>query len=170
VILMAKKLIRNVLYRHPTSRQAGMSLLELIISCSLLLILSSMALPIARNTIVREKEKRLRQNLREIRDAIDRYKELTDQRKLRPGIGKYGYPPDLETLVKGVPLGDARSEGKSIRFLRRIPEDPMTGRADWGLRAAEDEKGSASWSGKDVFDIYSKSAGTAADGSKYSDW
>lgn len=162
--------IRGALQRRRASFQAGMTLLELIISCSILLILSSMALPVARQTIVREKEKRLRQNLWEIRGAIDHYKELSDQRKLRPGIGKHGYPPDLETLVNGVPLADARSGGKSIRFLRRIPEDPMTRRAEWGLRAAEDEKGSLNWSGKDVFDVYSKSTGASMDGSKYSDW
>ena len=163
-------LIRNNSPRRRTSSQAGMSLLELIISCSILLILSSMALPVARYAIVGGKEKHLRQNLREIREAIDRFKELSDQRKLRLGLGKYGYPPDLETLVKGVPLASTQGEAKSIRFLRRIPEDPMTGRADWGLRAAEDEKDSLNWSGKDVFDVYSKSTGTAMDGTRYSEW
>ena len=168
--------MRRVIVNSPefTPRQAtyqsGMSLLELIISCSVLLILSSMALPVAKYTIVREKEKRLRQNLREMRDAIDRFKQLSDQRKLRPGIGSYGYPPDLETLVKGVPLASTSAQGKTIRFLRRIPEDPMTGRAEWGLRAVQDEKDSQNWGGKNVFDVYSKSTATAADGSRYSDW
>ena len=170
MIMSAENTIRGPLLPRRTLPQAGMTLLELIISCSILLILSSMALPVARRSIVREREKHLRQSLREIRDAIDRFKELSDQRKLRPGIGKYGYPPDLETLVKGVPLATTGSQGKSIRFLRRIPEDPMTGSADWGLRAAEDEKDSQSWSGKDVFDVYSKSTGTSADGSRYSAW
>jgi general secretion pathway protein G len=129
-----------------------------------------MALPIARYTIVREKEKLLRHNLREIRSAIDRYKELSDQQKLRPGVGRFGYPPDLDTLVKGVPLAQTQPGGKTIRFLRRIPEDPMTGRADWGLRAVQDEKDASNWGGKDVFDVYSVSRGTAMDGSRYSDW
>jgi len=151
------------------SSQTGMTLIELIITCSILLILSSMALPVARYTIVREKEKLLRQHLREIRDAIDRFKQLSDERKL-PGAGKFGYPPDLETLVKGVPLADTPGQVKTIRFLRRIPVDPMTGRADWGLRAAEDEKNALSWSGKDVFDVYSKSTAIAIDGSRYFDW
>jgi general secretion pathway protein G len=150
------------------SREAGMTLLELIIACSILLILSSAALPIAKFTVIRQKEAELRRDLREMRDAIDRYKDTADRNQIRVEIGSEGYPPDLETLVKGVQLG-AGSDRK-IRFLRRIPVDPMTGRAEWGLRAVQDDPDSTSWGGKNVFDVYTKSTGLAQDGTKYSDW
>lgn len=145
-----------------------MTLLELILACAILLVLSSVALPIAKYSVVREKEGELRHNLREIREAIDRYKEAADQNQIRVEIGTEGYPPDLETLVSGVPLGN--SGDKKIRFLRKIPVDPMTGHADWGLRAVQDDPDSTHWGGKDVFDVYSKSTNTALDGTKYSDW
>jgi general secretion pathway protein G len=147
-----------------------MTLLELIIACSILMILSSMALPVARFTVMRQREKELRQALLDMRTAIDKYKELADQQKIRVEIGTQGYPKDLATLVKGVPLGGVGTAGKSIRFLRRIPVDPMTGQADWGLRAVEDDPDSTTWSGKNVFDVYSRSTGTGMDGTKYSDW
>lgn len=150
--------------------QAGMTLLELIIACSILLILSSMALPIARFTVIREREKELRLDLREMRQAIDKYKDLADQQKIRVELGSEGYPPDLDTLVKGVAVGGSGASGKNMRFLRRVPKDPMTGRAEWGLRAVQDDPDSTSWGGKNVFDVYSKSTGTALDGTKYSDW
>jgi len=143
-------------------------LLELIIACSILIILSSAALPVARYSIVRSKEVELRRDLREMKDAIDRYKDMADRNLIRVEVGSEGYPPDMETLVKGVQLG-AGSDRK-IRFLRRIPVDPMTGRAEWGLRAVQDDPDSTSWSGKNVFDVYSKSRATALDGTKYSDW
>lgn len=145
-----------------------MTLLELILACAILLVLSSVALPIAKYSVVREKEGELRHNLREIREAIDRYKEAADQNQIRVEIGTEGYPPDLETLVSGVPLGS--SGDKKIRFLRKIPVDPMTGHADWGLRAVQDDPDSTHWGGKDVFDVYSRSTNTALDGTKYSDW
>ena len=152
------------------SAQAGMTLLELIIACTILLILSSMALPVARFTVIREREKELRYDLREMRNAIDKYKDLADQQKIRVEVGSEGYPPDLDTLVKGVALGGSGAGGKNIRFLRRVPVDPMTGRAEWGLRSVQDDPDSSSWGGKNVFDVYSKSTGTALDGTKYSDW
>jgi general secretion pathway protein G len=152
------------------SAQAGMTLLELIIACTILLILSSMALPIAKFTVIREREKELRLDLREMRQAIDKYKDLADQQKIRVELGSEGYPPDLETLVKGVAVGGSGAAGKNMRFLRRIPKDPMTGRVEWGLRSVQDDPDSTSWGGKNVFDVYSKSAGTALDGTKYSDW
>jgi general secretion pathway protein G len=152
------------------SAQSGMTLLELIIACSILLILSSMALPIARYTVIREREKELRLDLREMRGAIDKYKDLADQQKIRVELGSEGYPPDLDTLVKGVALGGSGAAGKNIRFLRRVPKDPMTGRADWGMRSVQDDADSTSWGGKNVFDVYSKSTATALDGTKYSDW
>jgi len=146
-----------------------MTLLELIIACAILMILSSMALPIARFTVMREREKELRMDLREMRNAIDKYKDLADQQKIRVEVGSEGYPPDLETLVKGVAIGGGAS-GKNIRFLRRIPVDPMTGRADWGLRSVQDDPDSTSWGGNNVFDVYSKSTATALDGTQYSSW
>ena len=152
------------------SAEAGMTLLELIIACAILLILSSMALPIARFTVIREREKELRLDLREMRQAIDKYKDLADQQKIRVELGSEGYPPDLDTLVKGVALGGSGAAGKNIRFLRRVPKDPMTGRVEWGLRSVQDDPDSTSWGGKNVFDVYSKSTGIALDGTKYSDW
>lgn len=157
--------------RRPIQRragsQAGMTLLELIIACAILLILSSAALPIAKFSVIRQREAELHQDLREMRDAIDRYKDAADRNLIRVEIGSEGYPPDLETLVKGVQVG---ASDKKIRFLRKIPVDPMTGHAEWGLRAVQDDPDSTSWGGKNVFDVYSKSTGTALDGTKYSDW
>ena len=150
--------------------QAGMTLLELIIACTILLILSSAALPIAKFTIVRERERELRRDLRDMRNAIDRYKDYADRGMIRTELGSEGYPPDLDTLVKGVALGGSGASGKNLRFLRRVPVDPMTGQADWGMRSIQDDPDSQSWGGKNVFDVYSKSQGTALDGTKYTDW
>ena len=158
---------RIVLRRR--NSEAGMTLLELILACAILLILSSSALPIARYTIVHKREELLSYELRQMRDAIDRYKDLADSNKIRVEVGTEGYPPDLETLVNGVKLGTA-DDDKKIRFLRRIPVDPMTGHADWGLRAVQDDPDSTSWGGKNVFDVYSKSQATGTDGRRYSEW
>jgi len=150
-----------------------MTLLELIIACAILLVLSSVALPIAKYSVIRGKENDLRHNLLQIREAIDRYKDAADHNQIRVEIGSEGYPPDLETLVKGVALGSGgvgNSSDKKIRFLRKIPIDPMTGRADWGLRAVGDDPDSTHWSGKNVFDVYSKSTDTAMNGTKYATW
>jgi general secretion pathway protein G len=148
--------------------KAGMTLLELILACSILLILSSMALPIFRYAALRQKEAELRYDLRTMREAIDYYKELADQHKFRTQIGSENYPQDLDSLVKGVPVGAGGD--KRLRFLRSIPIDPMTGKTDWGLRSVSDDADSLSWGGNNVFDVYSKSTGTALDGTKYSDW
>src|SRR5258708_21281728 len=148
--------------------EAGMTMLELIIDCSILIILSSAALPVVRYSIVRSKETELRRDLREMKDAIDRYKDSADKNLIRVEVGSEGYPPDLETLVKGVHVG--ASGDKKIRFLRKIPVDPMTGQADWGFRAAQDDPDSNSWGGKIVFDVDSKYQATALDGTKYSEW
>ncbi len=145
-----------------------MTLLELILACAILMILSSIALPIAKYSVVRAKETELRHDLLEIRDAIDRYKDAADHNQIRTDMGSENYPPDLETLVRGVQLGN--SGDKKIRFLRKIPIDPMTGRADWGLRSVQDDPDSTHWSGKNVFDVYSQSRDTAMNGTKYSDW
>ena len=143
-----------------------MTLLELIIACAILMVLSSAALPIAKYSIIRQREAELHRDLREMRDAIDRYKDAADRNQIRVEVGSEGYPPDLETLAKVVNL----SGDRKIRFLRKIPVDPMTGSAEWGLRAVQDDPDSTSWGGKNVFDVYSKSTGTALDGTKYSDW
>jgi len=147
------------------SRRAGVTLIELIIAITILLILTGAAVPIVRVQIKREREVQLRRNLWEMRDAIDRYKDLADRNAFQIKVGSEGYPPDLETLVKGVD-----SQGKKIRFLRRIPIDPMTGKDDWGLRSMQDDPQSSSWGGQNVFDVFTKSTGTALDGTKYADW
>lgn len=148
--------------------QRGMTLLELIIACSILIILSSAAMPVFRLTVVRGKEIELRRDLREIRTAIDKYKDLADKNLIRIEVGSEGYPPDLETLVKGVYLGDTRVS--KTRFLRKIPIDPITGKAEWQYQAVQDDPDSRGWGGHNVFDVHSKSQGTALDGSHYSDW
>jgi general secretion pathway protein G len=152
----------------PRNAEAGMTLLELIIACSILIILASAALPVARYSIIRGKETELRRDLREMKDAIDRYKDDADKNLIRVEVGSEGYPPDLDTLVKGVNVG--ANADKKIRFLRKVPVDPMTGQADWGMRCVSDDPDSNSWCGKNVFDVFSKSQTTALDGTKYSDW
>jgi general secretion pathway protein G len=160
---------QNRIYRgRRISDEAGTTLLELIVACSILIVLSTAALPIARYSILHRKEAELRRELREMRDAIDRYKDAADRNLIRVEVGSEGYPPDLETLVKGVQLG--AGDDRRIRFLRRIPVDPVTGRAEWGLRAVQDDPDSTSWGGKNVFDVYSKSQATATDGTRYADW
>ena len=145
-----------------------MTLLELIIATGILMILSTAALPTIRFLLIRPKERELRRDLREMKNAIDRYKDYSDKNLIQVKVGSEGYPPDLETLVKGVNLG--ASDTQKVRFLRRIPIDPMTGRADWGLRSVQDDPDSDSWDGSNVFDVYSKSPGTALDGTLYKDW
>ena len=143
----------------------GVTLMELIVAVTILLILTSAAVPIVRVQIKREKEVELRRDLWEMRDAIDHYKDLADRNAFQIKVGSEGYPPDLETLVKGVD-----SQGKKIRFLRRIPVDPMTGKAEWGMHSMQDDPQSSSWGGQNVFDVFTKSNGAALDGTKYSDW
>lgn len=147
---------------------AGVTLLELIIACAILIILASISVPLARNTVKRTKEEELRRDLREMRDAIDRYKDASDKGQIQVKAGTEGYPVDLETLVTPTQLTGATD--KRIRFLRKIPTDPMTGNKDWGMRSVQDDTDSTSWGGQDVFDVFTKSSGTALDGTKYSDW
>jgi general secretion pathway protein G len=150
--------------RRPSS-QSGMTLLELIIASSILLVLSTAALPVFKFTVMRSKENELHRDLREIRKAIDQYKDAGDQGLIRTQVGSENYPPDLDTLVKGVTIGSQK-----VRFLRRIPIDPMTGHPDWSLRSVQDDPDTTSWGGTDVFDVRSNSSGTALDGTKYTDW
>jgi general secretion pathway protein G len=150
--------------RH--ARQRGFTLIELIVAATILAVLTLMALPLARVTIQREKEKQLRAALWEMRDAIDRYKDAAEQGKFQTKVDSMNYPPDLDTLVKGI---EAQG-GKKIRFLRSIPIDPMTKSKEWGMRSMQDDADSDSWGGQNIFDVYSKSEGTALDGTKYKDW
>lgn len=143
----------------------GFTLIELIVATAILVILTGLAIPTARVTIKREREHELRQALWQMRDAIDRYKDAADRGAFQTKVGSEGYPPDLETLVKGVDVG-----GKKLRFLRKIPIDPMTGKDEWGLHSMQDDPESDSWDGNNVFDVYTKSQGEALDGTKYKDW
>ena len=155
------------LHRGPGAKnELGFTLLELIVAATILSILTMMALPLARVTIQREREKELRQALWEMRDAIDRYKNAVDLGAFQSKVDSGGYPPDLETLVKGV---EAQG-GKKIRFLRSIPVDPMTKSKEWGMRSMQDDPDSDSFGGQSVFDVYTKSTGTGLDGTKYKDW
>ena len=146
----------------------GMTLIELMIACSILLILATMVLPLTRVTVMRRREEMLRYDLRQMRDAIDRYKDAADKNLIQVQAGTEGYPPDLDTLVKGVQLAGAAD--RHVRFLREIPVDPITQTKDWGLRSVQDDPDTTSWGGQDVFDVYTTSTGTALDGTKYSDW
>jgi general secretion pathway protein G len=146
-------------------RQRGFTLIELIVAATILSILTMMALPLARVTIKREKERQLRAALWQMRDAIDRYKDAADRGAFQIKVDSQGYPPDMDTLVKGVDV-----QGKKVRFLRHIPVDPMTNTTEWGMRSMQDDPDSDSWGGQSVFDVYSKSTGDALDGTKYKDW
>ncbi len=146
-------------------RMRGFTLVELIVAITILMILTGMAIPLARVTIKRERERELRHDLWEMRDAIDRYKDAADRNAFQIKVGSEGYPPDLDTLVTGVDVN-----GKKLRFLRHIPVDPMTGSTEWGLRSMQDDPTSDSWDGNNVFDVFTKSTGTGLDGTKYKDW
>ena len=139
--------------------------MELIIAVAILGILAAAAIPAARISIKRERERQLRADLWDMRDAIDRYKDAADRGAFQIKLGSEGYPPDLDTLVQGV---DA--SGKKMRFLRKIPVDPMTGKSDWGMRCMQGEPTSTSWCGSNVFDVYTQATGTALDGSSYAEW
>jgi general secretion pathway protein G len=146
----------------------GFTLIELIATITILSILVGISLPLARNSLKRDRERELRENLKEIRLALDRYKEASDLGKIEVPTDTEGYPQSLEVLVDGVQLlGQA---GKNIKFLRKIPTDPMTNSTDWGMRSYQDEPTSQSWGGQNVFDVYTKSDGIAFDQTRYKDW
>jgi general secretion pathway protein G len=172
-------------------RRRGFSLIEMMVTLAVLAVLASAIMPIAKTAIKREKEIELRRNLRIIREAIDAYKKMADEKRFEVEEDSEGYPPDLETLVKGVEAtapaagttgspevpGPTRSkaaaastEKKIVKFLRRIPRDPMTDSLDWGLRSYQDESDSDFWGGENVYDVYTKSNATALDGTKYKEW
>lgn len=151
------------------SRQKGLTLVELIVAFTIMAMLTAMAVPLARYKVRRDKERELRWALREIRTAIDRYKDEADKGTLGPiKLGTEGYPESLEILVEGVKLPTA--DDKKIRFLRRIPKDPFTNSTDWGKRSMKDDPKSMTFSGDHVFDVYTKTTERAADGTPYSEW
>ena len=151
--------------RIRTRGEQGLTLVELVVTVAILAILASAAVPIARFKVKREKERELHYDLWTMRDAIDHYKDAADRGAFQTKVDSQNYPPDLQTLVDGVDV-----QGKKVRFLRRIPVDPMTGKSEWGLRSMQDDPDSDSFGGQSVFDVYSKSQGTALDGTKYHDW
>jgi general secretion pathway protein G len=150
----------------------GFTFIELLVVSALLLILASAAMPLAKVTMQRQREAELRRNLREIRTAIDKFKDAVDTGQIGSTdvrAGSEGYPPDLETLVEGVSVaGDA--SGRKLKFLRRIPIDPMTNSIEWGKRSYQDRPDSTSFGGQNIYDVYTKSDATALDGTKYKDW
>src|ERR1700689_3256927 len=147
------------------SSQRGLTLVELIVTTAILTILASAALPLVRFQVKRQRERELRFDLWEMRDAIDKYKDAADKGAIQTKVDSQNYPPDLQTLVDGVDI-----QTKKVKFLRRIPVDPMTGKTEWGLHSMQDDPKSDSYGGQSVFDVYSKSTGTALDGTKYSTW
>ncbi len=149
--------------------QRGLTLVELIVAFTIMMLLSAMAVPLARYKVRRDRERELRYALREIRTAIDKYKDYADAQKLGPQkMDTEGYPEDLKALAEGVKLAGAAD--KKIRFLRRIPRDPMTNSTEWGKRSYQDDPKSTAWGGQNVFDVYTKSSEKAADGTPYSEW
>ena len=153
-------------------RRGGYSFVELLVVASIILILASAIVPLARVTVQRQREVELHRVLREMRIAIDKYKDAVDSGQMGSvdvKTGNEGYPADLQTLVDGVTAANDAS-GRKLKFLRRVPIDPMTKSTDWGLRSYQDRPDSTNWGGQNVYDVYTKSGGTALDGTKYRDW
>jgi general secretion pathway protein G len=156
-----------------TSQKKGFTLVEMLVTLTILSILALAAMPLAKVAIKREKEITLRRNLRTLREAIDEYKKLADEKKFEFDEETEGYPPDLETLVNGIEIKITEKDEektKIIKFIRRIPRDPMMNSQEWGLRSYQDDADSNVWGGENVYDVYTRSAGTALDGTNYRDW
>lgn len=150
----------------------GYTFVELLVVASIILILASAVMPLAKVSATRTREAELRRALREMRTAIDKYKDAVDNGQIGAidvKAGSEGYPPDLETLVEGVGVANDAS-GRKLKFLRKVPIDPMTNSNEWGLRSYQDRPDATSWGGQNVFDVYTKSTGIALDGTKYRDW
>lgn len=158
---------RSLEARSPkfAAHQRGFTLIEMIVATAILLILTGLALPLVKMEVKRERERELRYDLWMIRDAIDRYKDAADRGAFQIKVGSEGYPPDLDRMVEGEDVA-----GKKLKFLRKIPIDPMTGKAEWGMRSMQDDATSESWGGQNVFDVYSQSQDKALDGTNYKDW
>ena len=148
-------------------KRRGFTLVELMAAVAILLLLTSLALPVARMQVQRQKETDLRRSLRTMREAIDRYKDAADQGLIEVEADSFGYPPDLKTLVEGMEM---KGKGVKLRLLRKIPVDPITGEDRWGMRSMQDDPDSLSWGGGNVFDVYSRSRNEALDGTRYSEW
>jgi general secretion pathway protein G len=160
------------LVRRPASEAGGYSFVELLVVVSILFVLASAAMPLAQVASQRQREIELHRDLREMRTAIDKFKDAADAGMIPSTelkANSEGYPPDLATLVDGVSVANDAT-GRKLKFLRRIPVDPTTGSDDWGLRAYQDKPDSTSWSGQNIYDVYSKNQGTGLDGTKYRDW
>jgi general secretion pathway protein G len=155
------------------SKKRGFTLVELLVTLTIVSILALAVLPLAKTAVKREREITLRRNLRMMREAIDAYKKLADEKAFEFDEDTEGYPPDLEILVEGIEAKievDGEETTKVVKFLRRIPKDPMTNSFDWGLRSYQDDSDSDIWGSENVYDVYTKSPGTALDGSKYKEW
>lgn len=145
----------------------------MLVTLAIIAILAAAALPLAKIAVKRQKEIELKRCLRMMREAIDLYKQMADEKKFEVEDETEGYPPDLETLVEGVEVKETKEGEETVRlhrFLRRIPKDPMTNSTDWGLRSYQDDPDTTVWGGENVYDVYTKSPGIALDGSKYRDW
>ncbi len=154
--------------RFRNGGERGLTLVEVLVTITVLLILAGAVMPMAKVTLKRQKELELRRNLRTMRQAIDLYKQYSDQGMIEKlGVDSEGYPPDLDTLVKGV---SQVGTTKKLKFLRRIPMDPFTHKDEWGMRSYQDEADSKSWGRQNVYDVYTLYSGTALDGTKYQDW
>ena len=162
---MQRKRAISVVTGTMRAGERGLTLAELIVTVAILTILMSAAVPLVRFQVKRQKERELHYDLWMMRAAIDKYKDAADRGAFQTKVDSQNYPPDLQTLVDGVEV-----QGKKLRFLRKIPKDPMTGDTDWGLRSMQDDPDSDSWGGQSVFDVYSKSQKTALDGRKYDTW
>jgi general secretion pathway protein G len=171
---MAMQLIANGISAHRRISQSGLTMIELIVAFTILLILSTMAVPLARYQVRRQREKALLYDLHDMREAINHYKDMCDAGKIQAGDNDaYCYPKSLKVMVDGAPLQSTLSgngQTGKMRFLRRVPIDPFTGDVDWGVHSMQDDPTSNTWGGQNVFDVYSKTSEKAGDGKAYSEW